>query len=81
MRRRVEDIGRGELEKAVSRLGDLDGRERLVMERMVHSIVQKVLHEPTVGLREHVVNDEGPQYAWYLRELHDATLPSGSDKP
>ncbi len=81
MRRRVEDIWRGELAKAVSRLGDLDGRERLVMERMVHSIVQKVLHEPTVGLREHVVNDEGPQYPWYLRELHDARLPSGSDKP
>ena len=81
MRRRVEDIGRGELEKAVSRLGDLDGRERLVMERMVHSIVQKVLHEPTVGLREHVVNDEGPQCPWYIRELHDASLPSGSDKP
>ena len=81
MRRRVEDIGRGELERAVSRLGDLDGRERLVMERMVHSIVQKVLHEPTVGLREHVVNDKGPQYPWYIRELHEARLPSGNDKP
>ncbi len=79
MRRRVEDIGQIELEKAVSRLGDLDSRERLAMERMVHSIVQKVLHEPTVGLREHVVDEEGPHYPWYLRELHDAGLPTGDD--
>ena len=80
MRRRVEDIGQSELEKAVGRLGDLEGRERIVMERMVHSIVQKVLHEPTVGLRDHVVNDEGRDYAWYIHELHDTRLSNANDE-
>ena len=80
MRRRVVDIGQTELERAIGRLSDLELRERDVIERMVHSIVQKVLHGPTIGLRNHVVKANGQEYPWYSDELQALGSSSVNDK-
>ena len=80
MRRRVVDIGQTELEKAIGRLSDLELRERDVIERMVHSIVQKVLHGPTIGLRNHVVKANGQEYPWFSDELQGLGLSNVNDK-
>ena len=80
MRRRVVDIGQTELERAIGRLSDLELRERDVIERMVHSIVQKVLHGPTIGLRNHVVKANRQEYPWYSDELQALGLSSVNDK-
>jgi glutamyl-tRNA reductase len=48
----MEEIRTQELEKALSRLGsEFAGKHQDVIETLTRSIVNKILHEPTVQLR------------------------------
>lgn len=52
LRERAEQIRRGELAKASGWLGELSERERDAVESLTNQIVNKVLHEPIVRLKE-----------------------------
>jgi glutamyl-tRNA reductase len=52
LRERAEQIRRGELAKANSWLAELPDRERNAVESLTSQIVNKVLHEPIVHLKE-----------------------------
>ena len=53
LRAKVEDIRAQELEKALSRLGsEFGGKHKEVIEALTRGIVNKILHEPMVQLRE-----------------------------
>ena len=68
-RRRICDISQAEFERFDSRLASLDDEQRRAVEALVHGIVNKVLHEPTVRLKEAAPNGGGEQLAGALREL------------
>jgi glutamyl-tRNA reductase len=58
LRERAEAIRRGELAKAAPRLAGLSDRERHVVESLTSQIVNKLLHEPIVRLKQAAADDE-----------------------
>ncbi len=70
-RRRICDISQAEFDRFDTRLASLDAEQRRTVEALVHGIVNKVLHEPTVRLKE-AAPDEGSEHlAGALRKLFD----------
>jgi glutamyl-tRNA reductase len=52
IRRKAEEIKKQELEKTLAKL-DLDKNEKSAVEAMASSIINKMLHDPTLHLKEH----------------------------
>ena len=70
-RRRICDISQAEFERFDARLASLDVEQRRAVEALVHGIVNKVLHEPTVRLKEAAPDGGSEHLAGALRELFD----------
>ena len=69
LRARAEEIRLGELERAGRRLADLSPEERRVVEAVTVQIVNKLLHDPTVRLKEAAAGADGAAYADAVRHL------------
>jgi glutamyl-tRNA reductase len=69
LRRRLEEIREMELEKALSRLQDLDPAQQEVVRTLAHGIINKILHHPTTELKRQSVNRDGLLYVSALRRL------------
>jgi glutamyl-tRNA reductase len=69
LRARAEAIREGELARASSRLARLSEDERRAVEALTAQIVNKLLHEPTVRLKEAAAGAEGSVYADAVRHL------------
>ena len=69
LRARAEAIRSAELERARSRLGRLSESERLAVESMTAQIVNKLLHLPTVRMKEAAAGAGGTVYADAVRHL------------
>jgi glutamyl-tRNA reductase len=71
LRRKVTDIAHAELAEALAQMPDLDEREEEIVRRMVHRLVNKVLHEPTVQLKSTsaISPETGQEYAEAMRDL------------
>jgi glutamyl-tRNA reductase len=69
LRRRAEDIRRAELDKARRRLGALTPEQDRALEAATEAIVQKLLHAPTVQLKEMVRNGHPAEQIGLLRKL------------
>jgi glutamyl-tRNA reductase len=75
LRRRGEDIRESELVRASARLADLSPSERRAVESMTAQIVNKLLHVPTVRLKEAAATPDGEVWAEAMRELFDLRDP------
>ncbi len=71
LRVRVDEIRRAELERYGSRLAGLDERQREAVEALTRGIVNTVLHEPTVRLKDAAGQARGARLADALRDLFD----------
>jgi glutamyl-tRNA reductase len=71
LRGRVSDLSRAELERHRSRLAGLDADQWNEVESVVHDIVAKVLHQPTVALKEAAGTPRGERLVEALRSLFD----------
>jgi glutamyl-tRNA reductase len=69
LRAQADSISQSELAKAMRRFGTLDDREREVMESLASGIVNKLLHQPTVRLKQEAANGDATSYAEALRFL------------
>ena len=76
LRRRAEEMAGAELERTLRRIEHRTdyarGQEKLVEQevaQMAHRIVAKLLHTPTVRLKEHAAHGNGIAYAEALEEL------------
>ena len=69
LRARAEEIRRRELAKAESRLGDLSDAERRAVESVTAQIVNKLLHLPTIRMKEAAAAADGVVYADAVRHL------------
>jgi len=58
LRGRAEEIKKQELEKLFNKLGDMGERERKAIEYMASAIVNKLIHPPTVALKDDVEDRE-----------------------
>lgn len=71
LRDRAEEIRRGELERQRARLGELDDRQWQAVEALSRGILGKILHEPTVRLKEAAGSPRGERLGEALRTLFD----------
>ncbi|HEX3623289.1 MAG TPA: glutamyl-tRNA reductase [Acidimicrobiales bacterium] len=71
LRQRADDIRLAELARYRNRLADLEPREREAVEGLTRSILAKLLHDPTVRLKDAAGSAKGDRLAGALRELFD----------
>jgi glutamyl-tRNA reductase len=69
LRARAEEIRERELRRAGRRLADLSPEERRAVEAVTVQIVNKLLHDPTVRLKEAAAGADGATYADAVRHL------------
>jgi glutamyl-tRNA reductase len=69
LRARAEEIRARELARAGRRLADLSPEERRAVEAVTVQIVNKLLHDPTVRLKEAAAGADGAAYADAVRHL------------
>ena len=69
IRRIAEDIRAEELSRALRKLGDVPSREKTIVDLLTRRIINKLLHEPTVRLKEHASNGDGENFETIIREL------------
>jgi glutamyl-tRNA reductase len=68
---RAEEVRLAEVERMRSRLSDLDDESRAAIEAMTRGLVAKLLHEPTVRLKDAAGTAKGDRLAESLRDLFD----------
>ena len=69
LRARAEEIREAELQKAESLLGKLDDSQRRAVEAVTAQIVNKLLHLPTVRMKQAAAAADGVLYAEAVRHL------------
>jgi glutamyl-tRNA reductase len=67
----ADEVRTGELERFRARLGGLDDRQRDAVEALTSGIIGKLLHGPTVHLKEAASSQRGERLAEALRALFD----------
>ena len=69
LRAKAEEIRTAELRKADSLLGRLDDSQRKAVESVTSQIVNKLLHLPTVRMKQAAAAADGVTYAEAVRHL------------
>lgn len=69
LRDKVEGIMKGELEKAPAWLKNLDDENRKEMEILISTVLNKVFHDPIVGLKEETQEGGAVPYIAAIRRL------------
>ncbi|MCS0602799.1 glutamyl-tRNA reductase [Streptomyces sp. LP11] len=71
LRTMAADVVAGEITRLDGRLPDLDARQRGEIRQAVHRVVDKLLHAPTVRVKQLAAEPGGAGYADALRTLFD----------
>jgi glutamyl-tRNA reductase len=69
LRQKTKNIADNELRRHEHRLGQLPSDDREMVSQIVHRVVNKILHEPTVRLKTSAAEGNGLEYAHTLRDL------------
>ncbi|GAA4235380.1 glutamyl-tRNA reductase [Streptosporangium album] len=69
LRSKAADVVEAELGRLTARLPELDGRARDEVTQTIRRVVDKLLHEPTVRVKQLAESPAGDHYAEALREL------------
>ena len=67
----AETVRLAELERLRSRLGDLDDRQAEAIDALTKGIIAKLLHEPTIRLKDAAGTSRGERLAEALRDLFE----------
>ncbi|HEX2047572.1 MAG TPA: glutamyl-tRNA reductase [Acidimicrobiales bacterium] len=71
LRRRAEELRVAELARYRNRLADLEPHEREAVEALTRGLLRKLLHDPTVRLKDNAGSPKGERLAGALTELFD----------
>jgi glutamyl-tRNA reductase len=80
LRARAEEIRAGELDRMHGRLAQLSESDRSAVEALTARIVHKLLHAPTVRLKEVAAGADGAVAAELVRELFDLAEDAAPDR-
>ncbi len=69
LRQRAEEIRRAEIEKARRRMGELTADQEQALDAVTSAIVNKILHAPTVHLKELARQGQDPQQGELVRRI------------
>jgi len=81
LRARAEEVVDVELRRLAQRRPDLTDEQRAEIAHAIHRVVQRLLHQPTVRVRQLATQQDGGAYAAMLRELFDLDVPEPIDVP
>ena len=86
LRERAEEVRQAELERVRTRLDALGPGERAAVEGITRGIIGKLLHEPSVALKEAAGSPRGERLVASLRDLfglddHELDLDVRVDRP
>ncbi len=76
LRGKAEAIRQSELDTLYHRLPNLDERSRALISEFSNRLVNKLLHQPTLKLKEKTNSDEGDLYASILQDLFALDEPN-----
>jgi glutamyl-tRNA reductase len=79
LRARAEDVVAAELARLRQRRPELTDEERADVALTVHRVVQRLLHQPTVRVRQLAAEPGGVHYAQVLRELFGLDVLPGAE--
>jgi glutamyl-tRNA reductase len=77
LRDRAEEVRQGEVERYRSKLGELDPSQLDAVDALTRGIIGKLLHDPSVALRDAAGSNRGDRLVAALRELF--ALDDGDD--
>jgi glutamyl-tRNA reductase len=80
LRQHFEKIRKGEIEKAMGRLGELSDKELKAIDAMTTSIVNKILHEPVNRLKHEASSVDGDMLIDVVRRLFDLDDDGSEEK-
>jgi len=69
LRRHADLIRRSELDRVKNSFGELSDRQNHLLEELTSRIINKLLHEPTLRLKEAASNSDGGRYAEVVQHL------------
>lgn len=78
LRRQMEQLRQRELERLFNRL-NLDDRERELVATMSHRLINKILHEPTMRLKQEAAHGNGAAYVSAVHHLFALSSPKKND--
>nr|WP_275589230.1 glutamyl-tRNA reductase [Sporohalobacter salinus] len=71
LRKQAEEIRQEELDRAFTKLDDIDEEEKNVIKSLTHKIVNKLLHNPTVQVKEFANIENNQVYLEAVNKLFD----------
>jgi glutamyl-tRNA reductase len=75
LRTRADEVVAAELGRLRQRRPELTEEQRAELAHTVHRVVRRLLHSPTVRVRQLAAEPGGDQYATLLRQLFDLEVP------
>jgi glutamyl-tRNA reductase len=79
LRQQARAVARAEVERALRRAPELDEREQEILREMAHRIVNKLLHSPTMTLKERAAR--GNRLSYLYEERHVFALEEDDNFP
>jgi glutamyl-tRNA reductase len=79
LRARADEVVGVELRRLAQRCPELSDEHRAEVAHTLHRVVQRLLHQPTVRVRQLAAEPGGETYAEALRELFDLHIPTEID--
>ena len=79
LREKAEGIRQHELERKLHNLGEVDAKTMQQLQIFSRSLVNKLLHEPTIRLKTKASHDEAKQYVTALNDLFDLEQESPAE--
>lgn len=79
LRRWADDVRVGELDHYAARLNELEPREREAVEALTKALVNKLLHQPTLALKESAGTATGERLTDAVRQIYDLDDLPGAD--
>ena len=78
LKKKFEEIRKGEMEKALSGMNNLQEKDKETIDAMTKAIINKVVHDPVTHLKKEADKVEGDFYIEAARKLFD--LDAEADK-
>ena len=74
LKEKANQIKEAELTRAINRLGLINDREKKILNSMGNSIINQLLHDPIINLKEYASNHQGHLYAEMLQNLFNLEI-------
>ena len=69
MRNRAEDMRALEVDKTLKNMDHLSSEDKDAIQQLTHSLVNKILHKPTINLKKKTQSQDGHIYLKAIRHL------------